>query len=177
LNTIDLVLLLVLLFGGYKGYQKGFLLEIIAIAAFILAVLGGFKLLDLGIKLLNNFESTLGNFMPIAAFILVFVIILFVINILGRIFKKIIDFTILGSFDNIAGAILGVFKIALFLSIINWVILNLGVKLPEMISQESSLYPFIAKVAPKAGVFLISIFPSLNDMFEKVRSFLQGLGN
>jgi len=177
LNTVDLVFLVILLFGAYKGYQRGFLLEIVSIVAFVLAVIGGFKLLDLGIDFLNSFENTLGNFLPIAAFILVFVIILLVVNIVGRIFKKIIDFTIFGNVDNFAGALLGIFKIALFLSIANWIILNLGAHLPERISKDSFIYPYVADIAPKTGNFLVAIFPSLDNLIQKISAFLQGLGN
>lgn len=177
MNIADFIFIGILLFGAYKGYQKGFLLEVISILAFLLAVFGGFKLLHLGIDVLESYEDTLGNFLPIAAFILIFVVILIVVNVVGRIMKKIIDLTLLGSFDNFIGAALGILKFALFLSVLNWVIVNLGFELPESISGESSLYPFIAMVAPEVGGFFISIFPSVAELFEKVKGFLQSLSH
>ncbi len=177
MNTADFILLGILIFGAYKGYSKGFLLEVVAIVAFILAIIGGFKLLDIGVDILEGFQDTLGNFLPIAAFILVFILILVVINLVGRIFKKIIDFTLLGGFDNIAGALLGAFKIALMLSILNWVIIKLGFHLPESISQGSSIYPYVASVGPTVSDFLISVFPSFGILSDKVGSFLHSLGH
>ncbi len=175
MNSVDLVILVILLFGAYRGFQTGLVLEIVSIVAFFVAILGGFKLIDLGKNMLESFEDTLGNFMPIAAFILVFVIILIVINLAGRLFKKIIDFTILGSFDNFAGALLGMLKFTLFLSILNWVIISMGFDLPDMVSKDSAIYPYVAMIGPAIGNFLFSLFPSLNDLVEKVGDFLRGL--
>ena len=177
MNIVDFILLGILSFGAYKGYQKGFLLEVVAIVAFILAIIGGFKLLDVGVDILDGFKDSLGNFLPIAAFIVVFVLILVAINLAGRIFKKIIDFTLLGSFDNAAGALLGVFKFALMISIVNWVVINLGIKIPDNISHESSLYPYVVMVGPQVGEVLVAIFPSFGALTAKVGDFLHSLGN
>ena len=177
MNSVDFILIAILVFGAYKGYKKGFLLEIVAIVAFILAIIGGFKLLGLGVDLLRGFEDSLGNFLPIAAFILVFILILVVINIAGRVFKKIIDFTLLGSFDNFAGALVGVFKIALMLSILNWVVVKLGINLPDMLTLHSKIYPFIVSLGSKVSDFIIAMFPSFGFMIDKVGDFIYSLGH
>ena len=171
----NLVLVAIFLFAAYKGFQKGFLLEIVSLLAFFLAVLGGFKLLDFGIGLLEPYRDSLGGFLPIAAFILVFVAILVVLNVVGRVFKKIIDLTLLGSFDSLAGALLGIFKMALFVSVVHWVFASIGFGWPQRLYEDSVLYRLTASIAPKVAAVAVSLFPSLGSIGDKVGDFLKSL--
>lgn len=175
MNLTDIVLIVILLIGAFKGFQKGFILEVISFFAFFLAVYGGFKLLDFGITVLEPYQENLGSFLPVAAFLFVFVVILVVLTIAGRIFKKIIDFTLLGSFDSVAGAVIGILKTALFLSIINWVFIKMGFDFPHRLGEGSFLYGYIALLAPKIAQLLIAIFPSLENLFETTGRFLKSI--
>lgn len=177
MTLTDIILIIILLFGAFKGFQKGLILEIVSFVAFFLAIYGGFKMLDLGVTLLEPYRENLGSFLPIAAFIVIFILILVVLNIAGRIFKKIIDFTLLGSFDNAAGALVGILKTALFLSVLNWGFVKMGFAFPEKLSEESLLYGYMAALAPLLAEFLVSIFPSLGQLFEKVGNFLKGISH
>lgn len=177
MTLTDIILIIILLFGAFRGFQKGFILEIVSFFAFFLAILGGFKLLDLGISLLEPYRENLGSFLPVAAFIVVFVLILIALNVAGRIFKKIIHFTFLGSFDSLAGAVVGILKIALFLSILNWGFVKMGFEFPEKLSEESFIYAYIAVLAPKVGQLFIAIFPSFDNLFEKVGNFLKSISH
>lgn len=171
----SLVLIFIFLVGGVQGYRKGFLLEIISLLAFFLAVLGGFKLLDFSINLLEPYRDSLGGFLPIAAFILVFVAILVILNLVGRILKKIIDLTLLGSFDNLAGAALGIFKMALFLSILHWILVKMGFEWPHQLHEDSVVYRATATVAPAVAGVLVSLFPAIGGIVDKVGDFLKSI--
>jgi len=46
LRLLDILLLMLLAWGGYSGFRKGLVLEIFSISALVLAVLGSIKLLD-----------------------------------------------------------------------------------------------------------------------------------
>ena len=69
MNLLDIVLAVILLFAAYKGFQRGFLLEVIAVAAFVLAVLGGFKLLHWGMELLGQYFNLHGEILPYVSLI------------------------------------------------------------------------------------------------------------
>ncbi|HEY0109565.1 MAG TPA: CvpA family protein, partial [Fibrella sp.] len=55
--TIDILILIPLLWGAYNGYRKGLLVEVVAIIAFVVALIIGFKFLQFGIDLLAPYIS------------------------------------------------------------------------------------------------------------------------
>ena len=68
MKTIDLLILFPLLIGAYTGYKRGLLLEIVAILAFVIAVVLGFKLLDYGLDFLSPYVGGSNRFLPYFAF-------------------------------------------------------------------------------------------------------------
>ena len=148
MSTVDIVLIILLLYGGYRGYKKGLLLEVIAIAAFILAIIGAFKLLHEGMAFLDQHFSISGQILPYLAFILIFILIIILVNMLGKWVKKVIDMTLLGSFDNFAGGIIGILKWAFALSILIWITTSFNVSLSEQWTSGSVIYPYVEVFAP-----------------------------
>jgi membrane protein required for colicin V production len=168
-RTLDLILLIPLLFGAYIGYKRGLLMELVGIIALVLAILGAFKLIHSGIEFLQQYIPEHSNFIPFIAFIGIFIGILILVNLIGRITKKLLDLTILGIFDNLAGAILGVFKWAFIISIVLWLTSQINVTVPENLTENSFLYDYIYNLAPRVGQYVSSIFPFADNLFESIK--------
>lgn len=176
MSTADIIWILILIYGAYKGYRKGFILEVITIVAIVLAILGGFKLMGVGIDLLTPYADSLGKFLPIITFAVIFFLILGAVSVIGYGIKKFVDFTLLGGVDRIAGALLGVLKLSLILSVIIWFFTTVKVEIPEFFTKDSFIYPFVQGIAPKAASTASSVFPSLSNFFEIIKLKLQNLG-
>ncbi|MBL6449731.1 CvpA family protein [Fulvivirga sp. 29W222] len=174
MNTLDIILLVPLAYGAYRGFKKGFLLEVIAILAFVLAVIGGFKLLHLGMNFLDQHFNISGELLPYVAFILIFIVIILLVNLLGKLVKKVVDMTLLGSVDNLAGAILSVLKWAFGISIVLWLSNSFGVEIPHLYTEESWLYPYILPFAPAVVEHFSALVPFAHDLFETIKNMLQG---
>lgn len=174
MSTIDIILLVPLVYGAYQGFRKGFLLEVIAILAFILAIVGGFKLLHIGMDLLNDNFNISGKLLPYIAFVVIFLAIILGINLLGKALKKIIDLTLLGTVDNLAGLVVSVLKWAFGLSIILWLTDSFGVALPEGWTEDALLYPIILPLAPRVVELLSGFMPFAHDLFDMIKELLQG---
>lgn len=177
MSTTDIILIVLLILGAYSGYKKGLILEIIALLAFILGIIGGFKLLHVGMDIISSFYDGFGTLLPFMAFMFIFVAVIVIVNILGKVVKKVIDWTPLGSLDNVAGAVLGIFKWALILSIFIWVIESIGISLPSSMMKNSSFYPVIAGVAPKVFDWISIIFPSFEHFIGSITTFFENLRN
>jgi membrane protein required for colicin V production len=156
-------------FGAYQGYKKGLILEIIGLLAFLLAIIGGFKLLHWGVQILNQYMESYSQFVPFIAFILIFIGILILVNILGKLLKKVIDMTIIGSFDNLGGALLGIAKWSFGLSVVLLIFETLNVQFVAEQSSDSFMYPIIAPVAPAVFDFFNDYFPFLKQLFETLK--------
>lgn len=166
MSGADIAILGILLVAGYSGYKKGLILELIGIVAFVLAIIGGFKLLQLGMDFLSKMYDGFGNFLPFVAFLALFVLILMLVNLLGKFIKGVVHLTPFGLVDNLGGALIGIVKGTLALSILLWVMTSLNFNLPEGLTKNSSLLPIVSGFAGKASDFISSIFPSFKDFIK-----------
>ena len=173
MSTADIIIVILLLLGAYGGYKKGLILELIAIIAFVLAIVGGFKLLHVGMEYVSKMYDGFGNFLPFVAFLVIFVLILIVVNMVGKMLKKIIDWTPLGVLDNLAGALIGVAKWALALSILLWVMSGLNINLPDYFTNNSRLLPFVSGFASQVGDFISTIFPSFDSFIKTLEELFE----
>lgn len=144
-------------------------MELVGFAALILGILGAFKLLHTGMEVLSRHFPDLGTLLPFIAFIIIFIGIIIIINLLGRVLKNMMDLTILGAFDSVAGALLGIFKWAFLLSVTLWLMDVIHIKLPEDMTAESFLYPYVAGFAPKIGSYVSAVFPFADNLFDSIR--------
>ena len=173
MNTLDLILLIALLIGAYRGFRKGLFIEVVGIAALIIAVIGGFKLLHVGIEFLSSHFGGFSHLIPYIAFILIFIAILVLINLLGSTVKRVLDLTLLGSLDNFAGALLGVLKWAIAISIFLWLTHTVGFRIPEETRHASLIYPLIEPLGPKTIQVISSWLPFTGDLIDAIRDLIE----
>ena len=150
MNVLDLIFIIPLCYGAYRGYQKGLVIEIIGVIAFIIALVIGFKFLGYGMNMLAPAigESLANRFLPYLSFSIIFFPTIFLINKLGWMLRRALRFTILGTIDGFAGALVGVFTWVFGISTFLWLITAIGVNLPEKLTKDSITYPIVVKVAP-----------------------------
>jgi membrane protein required for colicin V production len=172
LKIIDIILILILLFGAYRGYQKGLLLEILTFLAFIIAIISAFHLLHSGVQWLSDYFSET-KLLPYISFILIFLLVFTGIFFLSRVLKKIIDYTLLGSFDKYAGALLGTCQIAFAVSMVLWLSHNAHMDLPRSYTNGTFLYPNLVAFAPKIVSWVSYVIP-FQDIFPAVKRTIQG---
>jgi membrane protein required for colicin V production len=173
LNTADIILIVLLVAGAISGYKTGLILELISIIAFILAILGGFKLLHVGMEYVSKVYDGFGTLLPFVAFLVLFVLIIILVNTVGKILKKIIDWTPLGFFDNIFGAVLGVLKWALAISIVIWVVSALHIDFAEEQLSKSRILPITNRMLTSVGDFISTIFPSFEDYIKTLKALFE----
>ena len=107
MSIIDIIILVPLVVGALGGFRKGFIMEIVSLLALILAVIGGFHFLHWGISMLQEQFDLSGKFVPFLSFVLIFVIIIILVNAVGKVLKKVMQMAFLGGVDKAAGAVLG----------------------------------------------------------------------
>ena len=91
----------------------------------------------------------------------------------GSILKKIIDWTPLGVVDNFAGAVVGVLKWGLMLSIVLWVMNSLDISFPSALAEDSKIMPVVSAFAGQVGDFISSIFPSFDNFIKTLEELFQ----
>jgi membrane protein required for colicin V production len=168
LSKVDIFLTIILVVGAYLGYKRGFLLELFFLLAIVLGVFVGFKLMKLGMGVLQREFNADKTFLPYISFIIIFVLVMVLVIFIGRRIKNSIDTTFLGKVDALAGAGLGLIKYAFCLSVIIWLAESLKIKFPESWSAGSQLYPLTAKLASVMSGFLGSFIPFFKEIFGQL---------
>ena len=75
-------------------------MEIVAIVAFLLAILAGFKLMDYAEIAISHFVEINYQLLSVIAFVVVFILTVMVVNYIGKIVKNTLDLTPLGAVDT-----------------------------------------------------------------------------
>jgi membrane protein required for colicin V production len=166
MNTLDIVILVVLLFGLIKGYIKGLFIEITSLVGLILGIYGA---IHFSYFLSNILESRVdwdASMIQIVSFAGTFLIILLALVFLGKTLTKIAETASLGMFNKMLGAIFGILKYALILSVVLIVYdqINGSLKFASKKKvNQSVLYDPVKNFAP-------AIFPKLVRVVEEVKS-------
>lgn len=165
MSSADIALVIFILIGAIGGFRQGFLMELFSLAALLLGILGGFKLMGEAMVLLSDEFDINKTALPYIAFAVVFIAILIGVNLLGRLLKLSIDRTFLGTVDQAAGAGLGMLKAAFLLSVALWILSAVEMNLPEKWTDDSWLLPRIEAFAPLVTLWIGEYVPFFQDIF------------
>lgn len=173
MSTIDIIILILLALGAYSGYRQGLFIGLLSIVAFFIGIVLAFKFMHWGADMLAERVESLTFMLPFISFIIIFLIVTVVIRILAFMVKKALDLTILGTFDNFAGAVLGLFKSAIMISLLFWVATSFEYKVPEKWVENSVIYPTIAPIAPAMIALLDNYTPIIDQSIQAIKELVQ----
>ncbi len=157
MNTFDIIIAALLLFGFVRGLMKGLFVEVASLVALIAGVYGAMHFSYFIADWLKDSVTWDEKYISLAAFAGTFVVIIVTIALLGKVLTKIADFASLGILNKILGGVFGALKIGLILSVAFIFFGKMNDTIP-FVSQdnleESILYKPVKKIAPM-------IFPSI----------------
>lgn len=166
MEVVDIVLLIILGFGTYKGFSTGLLMQLLGIIAFFVAIIGGFHLMQWGADFLGQYMNGYREILPFLSFVIIFILIMVLINMVGKGLKSVLDMTLLGSFDNLAGAMVGLLKWAFVLSIVIWIVGSFGLVAIEDYSERTTIFPLVATLAPLVLDSIGLLIPQLQEIIS-----------
>jgi len=156
MNFLDIILIVPLLWSAYKGFTKGFIIELSSLAALILGVYLAYNFSGYAQNFLIENFNVGSQYLQIISFALTFIVVVILIIVLAKVLEKFIDILSLGFINKLAGALFGVFKIVFILSILLIIIENFDGNnnlITKKNKKESFLYgyiaPFATKIIPK----------------------------
>ena len=145
---IDIIILLCLGWGAYKGFTKGFITQSFTILSIAFGIWGGFTFAGQVEPLLENWMNDLAC--SIVSFIIVFIVVLLLVLVSGFLVTKLANATALGMLNRLAGAAFGILANALILSIIILFFNRMNDNerfVEKQVIDETYLYEPIGKVA------------------------------
>lgn len=147
MNYIDIIILLFLLFGAYRGFSKGFIFEVATLVGLVLGIYIAIKYSSYTEGILTDFLNITSRYISYIALAVTFIIVAVLVYIIGKLLTKLIDVISLGLVNKVLGAVLGMAKYFVMVCILLMITDALNEKfqfLSEETQQKSLLfYPFL----------------------------------
>jgi membrane protein required for colicin V production len=109
MEILDILLILPLLYGAWKGFQKGFIMELFTILALVVGLYAAFNFSDKFSKYMEFGKET-HSYMPAISFIVLFLLVGAMVYFGGKALEQVLKIAQLSAFNKVVGATLGVFK-------------------------------------------------------------------
>ena len=122
----------------------------VTLLAFAVGIYGAMHFSDFTAEHLKEFMEINPKYLNTTAFVLTFILLVILVNIIGRMVTKLIQAMNLGFFNKLGGAVFGMAKGVLLCSIMVMVLNNfqlIGIVKPE-VREQSKLYPYIEETVP-----------------------------
>ncbi len=162
MNLIDIILLICFIPALFGGIKSGFIKQVAALAALLIGIWAGWQFSSFFAESVNIWSDTNKILVKIISFAAVFLIVVFVINLIGHAIHGILNLVMLGWLDKLLGVLFSIVKYGFILSMIIFFMESLNSLypfLPQQTLDSSKLYGFISSIAP-------TIFPFIKSLIE-----------
>ena len=150
MNYLDIIIAIILFLFGFKGLRKGLIIEVVTLLAFCAGIYGAMHFSVFTAAHMQDFMEIDPKYLNTIAFVLTFIILVVLVNLIGKLVSKWVKSMNLGFFDKLGGFLFGIIKGVLLCSVLLMVLNNfqlLGVVKPE-VKEKSKLYPYIEQTVP-----------------------------
>lgn len=175
---IDVVFALCMLMAIYKGLRKGLIIAVFSGVAFIIGLAAAIKLSAAVAGYLRNSVHLSTRWLPVLAFVLVFIAVVLLVRWGARLAEKVVDLAMMGWINKLAGILLYAVLYTIVLSVLLFYAVQVRVADDKALSS-SIVYPFIRPWGPgvieefgKFVPFFKGMFAQLEDFFGRLRKSL-----
>jgi membrane protein required for colicin V production len=165
MNFLDAVIAVPLIYGAWQGFRKGLIYEIAMLIGLILGIYLGFKFSGVLFEMLQKVLPDQGHLLHYISFFIVAGIILVIFIFYAKLLETVLKINSLNLFNKVAGGAFGLFKLALALSVIFWLLLPFEKTIsliPEKSRKESLLYQPVLNTASWLA-------PAVKDLKDEFR--------
>jgi membrane protein required for colicin V production len=167
---IDTFFYIIFFLAIIQGWRKGLILALFSMVCGLIGLAAAVKL---SAVLATHMKSGLHmstRWMPVIAFILVFVMVILIIRWAGRLLEKLIKWVLLGWLNKLGGILL---FLILYISVYS-IILFYGTQtriISNQTADKSHYYHLIAPFGPAVIRLITGLIPYGQDMFIALESF------
>ena len=149
-NAIDLIIAIPLLLAAWRGFRKGLIIEIATLVGLVAGLFAGYHGADRVAESLADSWDLKASTLHGIGFLIAFAAVLVAVYLLGKVIEKAVDLVALGLVNKGLGALFGLVKMGLFLSVVIY-FLNLAFGKDEWLPKEqvkqAVLYPVVSEAA------------------------------
>lgn len=168
MHSIDYLIIVLLIWGIFRGYVKGLLLQVAHLLSFLMIILFGLRL---SVYLSIYFVEVLSLstwFLPVISFLIVVILLLFLGWATGKILTGFIKLTPAAWLNSIGGAILGLLKMSLIIGFMLRFLYAVdneeNIITPNLKKQSITMEPLVSMT-----FFVEPIFEDITRQFEQMQ--------
>lgn len=109
MEILDIILILPLIYGTWKGFQKGFVMELFTILALVVGLYAAFNFSDQFSKYME-FAKVDHSYMPALSFLVLFLVVGAMVYFGGKALEQVLKIAQLSTINKVVGASLGLLK-------------------------------------------------------------------
>ncbi len=138
MNYIDIIILLFLLFGAFRGFSKGLIIEVATLAGLVLGVYLAINYSPYTEGILRDFlnVSVTPRYLSYLALAVTFIVVVVAVFIIGKLLTKLIDIISLGLLNKLLVTVLGIVKYFIIVCVLLLIVDALNEKF-QFISEET----------------------------------------
>lgn len=136
MNYIDIIILLFLLFGAFRGFSKGLVIEVATLAGLILGIYISIRYSSYTEGILRDFMNITSEYISYIALAVTFIVVVVGVYILGKLLTKLVDIISLGLVNKLLGTLFGVVKYFIIVCVLLMIVDALNEKF-QFISEET----------------------------------------
>lgn len=143
MNFIDILILVPLIYGAWRGFKKGLIIEVFTLLALLVGIYAGIHFSDWTSDRIEEYFEMEANYLPVVAFSLTFLAVGAMVYFAGKMLEQMIKVVNLSPINKIFGAIFGIIKMLYTLSILLILLETYderGDFIPEEVKDNSMLY-------------------------------------
>lgn len=173
---IDIIFILLVVFAIFKGIKRGLILALFSLIGLIVGLAAAMKLSVVVAGYIGKAVSISEKWLPVIAFVVVFIIVVLLIRWCALLLQKSIEFAMLGWLNKLGGILLYAALYILIFSVLIFYADKLGMLKPET-KTVSVTYSYIQPMGPKVMEGLGKIIPIFRDMFNDLENFFDNVSN
>lgn len=173
---LDIVFAILIIIACIKGYQKGLVIAVFSVVAFIVGLAAALKLSALVAVWLGSHSGIDAKWLPVLSFAIVFFAVVILVRLGAKFIEKTFQMAMLGWVNRIGG----IFFYAILYIIIFSIFLFYAEKLHFVDAaavQSSQVYPYVQPWGPVVIDGFGKVIPVFKDMFTELETFFGTAGN
>jgi membrane protein required for colicin V production len=168
MKMLDLIILLPLIYGAYKGYKRGFIMSLFMLLAVIVGLYAAFHFTDVIVSYGKDKLNWKSNYIAPVTFLSLFLIVGAGVYFGGKVLESVIKLAKLSILNSLAGALLGLLQWTYFVGSLLLMLISFDQK-EKIISKETKQHSLIL---PVITTVLHGSIPGVNssvlfDYYEK----------
>ncbi|MBC6491166.1 CvpA family protein [Flavihumibacter stibioxidans] len=173
---LDILTLVILLWAVYKGISKGLLMAVFSLVAFVAGLAAALKLSAITASRLEGTVNVSARWLPVLAFLLVFIGVTILVNLIGKLLEKSAEWAFLGWLNKAGGVLFFAVLYLLVWSIVLFYLDKLELLNPDTMT-ESNTYAIIVPWGPRTINWLAELVPVFKNVFEELGIFFDRLSD